>query len=427
MIHTVTEHTLSTGTKGLLIDVPGSEVVSIRLYFRAGYQFGNFSKYEIPHVIEHHVSNGTKNYPLNNQVKSEFRLNGAYNNAFTNPSFIGYMAECAEFEVERILELLTEVVARPLFPEQNYETERENVRTELTRFLSDYDRQAYVLGSEASFPDEVMNYTKRLEQLNSITHDDVVAYYHATHMAHNANFVVTGAIKANEAIIIKKLDQLYSELPAGKRNELSDNIGLGIAEPIVAVEPIDTTYFNLDWYAGGLTNSQRAAGRLLGSILTGGYASRIYGKARDEGLTYHLFSAQGKSPKASSFSITGFCNPELWPRLTELIGTELEAMVEGGPNIDELEAARRMVIGGITLGTQTADDILGWYASDYAQFGTILSFDDYFELLRKVTVKDVQAMAAHYFTSKRHNATLVGKVGKPETAAVGEKLKPVWH
>jgi zinc protease len=427
MIHTVTEHTLSTGTQGLLIDVPGSSVVNIKLYFRAGYQFGDFAKYEAPHLIEHHVLNATKGYPAKNRIMTEFRLNGAYNNAFTNPYYISYIAECADFEVERILGLLTEVVARPLFPPEYYETERENVRTELTRYLSDYGRQASMLAAEASYPKLVMDYRQRLAQLDSITHDDVVGHYHATHTARNANFVVTGAIASNEAVILKQLEQLYGELPVGELKQLRDDIGLGLAEPLSVKEKIDSIYFHISWFEAGLNLPQRAAGRLLASILTGGFSSRIYGKARDEGLTYHISSAQDVSRKASEYTFTGFCNPSKWERLLEVIGSEAQMVVENGPTTDELEAARHRLIGAITLGSQTAGDISNWYASYYVRDGEKLSYDDYFALLNKVKVEDVQAMAKHYFSSKRHNATLVGKVGESENSAVAGYLKPIWH
>ncbi len=426
MRHTVTEHTLTTGTKGLLIDVPGSEVIDIKLIFRAGYQFGDFSKYEVPHLIEHHVLNATKNYPAKDQIKTEIARNGAYLNASTGPDHIMYLAECAEFEVVRVLELLTEVVARPLFPAEFYETERENVRTELTHYLSDYPRQVYRLSEEASFPKLIMRYERRLKQLDSITHDDVVNHYHATHTARNSSFIVSGAVAANKSAIIKKLEHLYGELPLGTRNNLRDDIGLGMDKPIVGKEKIDSVYFSLNWYAGGLSDSERAAGRLLSSILTGGYSSRVYGKAREEGLTYHISSSQDYAPKSSDFAFRGFCNPSKWPRLLELIATEAQDVAKNGPTELEVEDAKRRLVGGITRVTQTAGDIAGWYTGDYSYYGKILPYDDYFELIQAASPADIQAMAKHYFSSDRHNATMVGNIGTPEINAVGDNLASIW-
>lgn len=427
MKHTVTEHTLPAGTKGLLIDIPGSNVINIKIYFRAGYQFGDFTKFEAPHLIEHHVLNATKAFPEKNRIMAEFSVNGAFNNAFTSPSYIGYVVECAEFEAERMLELLTEVVARPLFPAKYYETERENVRTELTRYLSDYGRQASILGAEASYPQLVMNYTKRLSQLDGITHEDVVGHFRATHQALNANFIIAGATKANQELILRKLGILFGELPMGQRRELQDNIGLGLAEPIVSAEPIDSVYFNLNWFKAGVTHRERVAGNLLRSVLTGGFASRVFGKARDRGLTYHIFSQQDTSPQASAFGIGGFCNPAKWDELLKLIASEVSDIASHGPNDAELAAAKRRSIGSITLGSQTAADVASWYAGDYAFDGSMLSADDYFKDLEAVTPEEVRLVAERFFSSERHAATLVGKVSEAGTSAVDKRLKTIWQ
>ena len=426
MEHNVEEVTLNSGAKGLLINIPGSNVVNTKIYFRAGYQFGDMSKYEAPHLIEHHVLNATKKFPKKNQIMTEFSANGAYNNAFTNHAFISYLAECAEFEIERILELMTEAVARPLFPEEYYLTERENVRTELTRYLSDYARQVNVLASEASHPKLVKNYQSRLEQLDSITHEDVTNHYRKTHTAANSNFVITGAIENNREVIISKLNVLYDLLPYGERFEFIDEVGLGLKEPLVCVEEIDSIHFSLNWFQGEIDLKMRAAGNLLNTILTGGFGSRIFGKARDEGLTYYLHSSQDATERTSTLTMAGFCNREKWRRLLEVISSECFDIISHGPNIGELEAAKKRLIGGITVGSQTIGDISNWYSRDYVIEGTTLSYEEFFKLFNEISDDDIIKVAEHYLSSSNHNATLVGNVKKTDADIVDVQLSDIW-
>jgi predicted Zn-dependent peptidase len=427
MKHSISEITLSTGTKGILIDVPNSDVMSIKFYFRAGYQFGDFNKYEAPHLIEHHILNATKKYPKKNQIMAEFSKNGAGNNAMTNPHFISYVAECAEFEYERIFDLMAEVITRPIFPIEHYETERENVRTELTRYLSDYARQASLLNAEANFPELSMNYSKRLEQIDSITHDDVVNHYHKTHTALNSNFVITGAVSDNREGIIAQLETIYSSLPKGSRNELLDPHGLGQAKPVIAYEKIDSDYFSLAWFADGGDDAERAVGRILGTILTGGFASRIYGKVRDEGLTYHISSGSDVSKLTSSFGFSSFANVDKLPRLFELIAQEASNLAVDGPRADELQAAKDLVIGSITLRTQTIGSIAGWYAGDYVYDGSIQSYDDYFDLLKSVDQESIKDLAQKFFFSKLHSSCHVGPVSPELAQTLDDSLASIWR
>ena len=426
MKHTIKEITLSSGTKGILIDVPNSEVVNLKLYFRAGYQFGDFEKYETPHLIEHHILNATKNYPKKNQIMAEFTKNGAGNNASTGSSFITYIAECAEFEYERIFDLMAEVITKPTFPEAYYETERENVRTELTGYLSDYSRQSHILSSQANFPSLSMNYSKRIEQLDSITHEDVIDYYRTTHSAHNATFIITGAIAANEAGIINKLEEIYSALPAGELRELTDPRGLGQKTPIVSHEDIESGYFYLSWYTEGGDDFERAVGRILGTILTGGFASLIYGKVRDEGLAYHISSGADVSKHSASYGFSAYANPDKLPRLFEIIAKESAKLALNGPTEAELQAAKDLVIGSITLRTQTTGAIAGWYAGDYAFEGETQSYDEFFEMLRSVDTKSIQALAQKFFLSPYHSSCYVGPISEVTALELDNILEPIW-
>ena len=106
MKHTVTEHKLPCGAKGLLIDVPDTGVVNILIRFNSGFYFGDMAQFELPHVVEHMVGRGTKKFPAPNEFKTEIEKNGAYSNAETSSRYNGYTITCADFELERILVVL---------------------------------------------------------------------------------------------------------------------------------------------------------------------------------------------------------------------------------------------------------------------------------------------------------------------------------
>ncbi|MEX0748463.1 MAG: insulinase family protein [Candidatus Saccharimonadales bacterium] len=114
MQHTVEEVTLSNGTSGLLIDVPGSKVVSLQLYFNSGFLLADPAKYEMPHITEHLLIAGNEDYPDSMEYKRQLELNGAVFNASTNIDYNCYYWQCASFEVERILGLASAQIGRPL-------------------------------------------------------------------------------------------------------------------------------------------------------------------------------------------------------------------------------------------------------------------------------------------------------------------------
>ena len=118
MKHTVELVELTNGAKGLLIDVPDATVVTFDLNFRAGDYLAPKGKWDTAHVMEHLVLGANARYKKSRDYSREFSKNGAYNNASTGTYHMSYIAECAEFETKRILDLLCLAVEAPLFLEE---------------------------------------------------------------------------------------------------------------------------------------------------------------------------------------------------------------------------------------------------------------------------------------------------------------------
>jgi predicted Zn-dependent peptidase len=71
--------------------------------------------------MEHILLGANKRIPRARDFQAEFEKNGAYSNASTGVYEITYEAECADFEWERILDLMQEAITEPLFLEDEYE------------------------------------------------------------------------------------------------------------------------------------------------------------------------------------------------------------------------------------------------------------------------------------------------------------------
>src|SRR4051812_16171983 len=121
MKHTVTELKTKNGLKGLLIHIPAAQVMTFDLNFRAGEYLVDEKKWEVPHLMEHILLDANKQFPRARDFQAEIEKNGAYSNASTSVYDITYEAECADFEWERILELLLVSITEPLFLREEFQ------------------------------------------------------------------------------------------------------------------------------------------------------------------------------------------------------------------------------------------------------------------------------------------------------------------
>lgn len=425
MKHTVTEHKLANGARGLVVHVPGSQVVNLIVRFNSGFQFADRSRYEIPHLMEHLIGCGSKAYPGPNQFKIEVEKNGAYRNAYTSDEVNGYVFECAAFELDRILDLCEEYLARPLFPEEAFETELSNVREELSRLTTQHAAVCSIALAERAFPYEDLNYETRIEQLPSFTREYVLEHYRTTHLSGNARFYVAGDLPDGGQRVVKRLERILDALPGGQRLEPRREPGIGQPAPVVTYREIKQIYYTYRMYAEELPWELRNASLLLRMLLTGGYQSRVYGEARRRGLAYHVEATRYAGPGASSFGFEGYVTAANIEALFKLIADEYQAVAAGKFTEAELKAAKDLLIGSTLRSFQTAGDMLGWYLAPYDREDRILDYDSYLEELRQVTAGQVQEVAQRFVRPAARGLSLLGDLDDKRASEYAGPLESI--
>ncbi len=426
MKHTVTEYHLSGGAQGLIINVPSSDVVNILVRFNSGYQFADQSVYEVPHVMEHLLATVTRKYAGPNQFMIEAQKNGAYVNATTSVRANGYVYECADFELDRILGLVEEQLVRPLFVAKALAAEIGNVREELTRSTTQHGAVCNIRLNERAYPGQTKDYEARLAQLDQITLAAVEGHYHRTYTAANARFYVAGSFGDNGAKVLKRLERVFAQLPQGERLVPSRAIGRDVPEPIVTVRDIGQIYYALDRYAGELDERQQSALRVLGLVLTGGFGSRILGEARQRGLAYGVSAGGYAEAGNSAFGFGGYVTPPNATPLFELMARQLRAVAEGGVTTEELAAAQTLGVGSIKRSHQTAGDMLGWYVNRYDRDEGVHEFYEYLAALEAVTRAEVAAVAKLFMTAPAGGLSLVGPVEAEQAGKFRRIFTDAW-
>jgi predicted Zn-dependent peptidase len=407
--HSVHEYHVGDGASGLIINVPGSDVTSLQFRFNSGFQFANPKTYELPHVLEHLMASVTKRHPAPNEWNIEASRNGAYVNAMTSTDVNGYIYECADFELDRMLGLAEEQLAGPLIAAQPLESEIGNVREELVRNTTVHGSVCTLILAQAAFPNLWLDYDTRISQLPKITVEAMKRHYHTTHTSANARFFLAGDFeKAGEDKVVGRLGRLFAQLPVGKRLERSRDIGAGTPQPLVVQRDINQVYYRAMLYFGELTEPERRALVLLRMVLAGGLGSRVYGEARRRGLAYAVAAVGHAEPGNSGFGFGGYVTPDNAVPLFELMAREFRAVRNEGVTAEELEAAKDLIVGQIKRGTQTPGDLLGWYIERYDEAGEIRDFDKELALLREVRPDEVTAVARKASAGGRLGMGFVG-------------------
>lgn len=419
MEHEVTEQILASGARGLVIHVPGTSVVNMEVEFSSGFMFGSKAKFEVPHVLEHLMAG-------DGEFVIEAEKNGAYRNAMTNQYINGYVYECADFEKERILELMGRQLTHPKLTEAELEKETKAVAEELSRNLSNYPRLAYWNLAAHTMPKRSLQEGRRLKQLQKIALEDVASYYSLTHTHNNMRFYFAGDLPDGGRDLIARFDELIKPLPQGQALKTPAEPEVKLSAPLLIKKPIPQVYYFLQTYADGLDYRQRLALGMLRALMTGGYRSWLFGPVRQRGLAYHVASSFWTDEVISAFEFHAYATPNNLGEVFELFrGAYLKAM-EGDFSAEDLEGARTAMKGRLLRSNQTAADLLDWYSGPYSQEHRILQFDQFLNDIETITKEEVVAAARYMAAENRWGLSLVGNIDKSQAQKLYDILKPIW-
>ena len=421
MKHTVNELVLKNGARGLIVDVPGAQVVSNQIHFRAGYRFArNNSIYETAHIMEHMAFGASKSFRDAHAYEAEFTKNGAYHNAYTNDISMVYESECAHFEWDRVLNLQKAAITTPLFREDEFIAERGNVKSELTGYLNVPNRLLWLKMAQ-ELGEDVLTYPERLAILNDITIADIREHYRNTHTAGNMRFVLAGDFTNNHG----RLESMLNEWELGEGERLPIPVDeLHSAAPFL-IRRKDAPNLTFGWSLAiprRLSDSADDAMSCLNHILTGTLRSRILGEARKRGVVYSMFSDTSTHEHNSSWDFGAQSNIESTQELIDIMAAELGRILDGELDDKEIEAAKSYALGRYQMSAQTVGQINHFYASRYFFDGKVENFATQPEQILAVTKERIIETAREFFAT---DCQAFGAYGNSDVQFIRQLAEPL--
>ena len=426
MKHTVEEVRLKNGARGLLIDIPGATVMSFEFQFRAGNRYAKDKDvYEVAHVMEHMSFGANAKYHSEHDFEAEFTKNGAYHNAFTSDYSMVYMADCADFEWERILKLQEVSLCQPRFNETELEAEKGNVRSELTGYLNNHARLVWPKVQQL-LGEDVLTFNQRLKTINNITLADIKRHHKLTHTSDNMRFVIAGKLFGRKAEIRRQLEDWA--LPRGERFEVpKDELSSANPTLIRRKEASNVTFAWSMVLPRVLNDAELDAMSCLNHMLTGTTHSRIFGQARKKGLAYGMFSDTTASRYESSWDFGGEVNLEKSSELFGIIQKQLEAVLAGKITEKELDAAKSYALGRHQMGAQTVAQISNFYTSRYFNDGVVKEYEKVPESIKNISLQLIIDTARAFVEANTWVLAAVSGGEKEDVVVLNDQLQTLFE
>jgi len=349
------------------------------------------------HFLEHLMFKGTEARSARS-IAELVDATGGEMNAFTAKEYTAYYARVPAggdgAGQDLAVSLLSDVLRDPALRAADVETERQVILEEIHLAADDPDDVVFELLYEALFPDhplgrEVLGSEASVAALGR---DDIAAFH--DHWYRSPNLVVAAAGAVDHDRLVDQVHDAFAGRSGGEAPERT----APIAPPVPArriVRPTEATHLAWGWRGVDRTDPRRHALAVGVHVLGGGLSSRLFQTVReDRGLAYSVFSSMAGYGDAGVVSVYAGTAPERADELQRVVADEVAAVAAHGITDEELEIARAGFEGSILMGLEGSGSRMSRLGTSQSLLGRVVPLEEYVDILRAVTLDEVNAVLA---------------------------------
>ena len=399
----VVEHRLSNGMLVLVLREPRAPLVSHQVWYRVGSRNEELGKTGISHLTEHLMFKGTDKF----KAKEFSRLvqkAGGNDNAFTGKDYTAYYQNGPNTELKKYMEMEADRMRGLKLDDKAFNTEK-NVVLEERRLRTEDDPVSFLMEDMLATAYKAHPYQWPVigwhHDIESITRDDFLKYYHTYYEPNNATLVVVGDVDPKE--VLAWAEAIYGSIPAGPP-----------PPPVTAKEPrqygerrvevqreAQLPYLVMAYHVPNWENPDAFALELLSGLLSQGRSSRLYQKlvykdrlTMEAGADYDL-----DTTNASVFMFNGQPMPgKTTAQLERAFDGEIRKLQADLADPKELEKAKNRLISNFYMSM----DSLFYRGMVLGKLASVAHWDlakEYIPKIQQVTAEDIRRVARQYFTT----------------------------
>lgn len=382
--------TLPNGLRVVTGEMPHTRSATVSVYVGAGSRYEPDAEAGLSHFLEHMLFKGASRRPTAREISEAIESVGGMHNAATDREVTVYYAKVPHTAAEETIDILADMVSRPVMDAAELEKERNVILEELAGVEDSPGELAGILIDETLWPGQPLgrNVGGTPESVRAVPLEAVSRYFRAQYVPGNIVLVVAGNVRHDE--IVAAADRWFSVMravPAGPWFPVeprSDAPRVNVREKATEQAHVCLAYPSVP-----LDHPDRYAVDLLSTLLGEGMSSRLFLELREErALVYDIHSYPSEFRDAGSFTVYAACDPENTRTTLEVSLVEINRLLETLGDV-ELEKAKSMARGRIQLRMEDTRSVAGWLGSQELLLGRVEEVDDVVARISGVTRDDV--------------------------------------
>jgi predicted Zn-dependent peptidase len=403
--------TLKNGLRIVVVPQKSSQTVTALALVGTGSKYETKETSGISHFLEHMYFKGTEKRPSPLAISETMDKLGGVFNAFTSEEYTGYYAKVASSQSETALEWVADIYLNSLLPARELEKEREVIIEEINMYLDTPMLYVGELWKTLLYGDQPAGWdvlgTK--ESVSRISRRQLFDYMKSQYVAGNTIVCLSGKVSLSQARNMVK--KYFSDIkPSENRQKLAVLEGQRKPESISRFKETDQTHLALGvrtFYS--VFHPQKYAAELLGVILGGMMSSRLFSEIRERlGLAYYVrTTVEADADTGYLVTTTGVDNSRVEKAVKSIL-KEYKRISKTKVPAAELKKAKENLKGKLSISLESSDAKAFFYAGQELLEKRIMTPQEIFKRIDKVSASDILEIAKDVFREDRLNLALIG-------------------
>ena len=338
-------------------EVRDSETVAISGSVKAGAICDEPGYFGSAELVSRLLMRGTESMSAN-QISQRIEESGATLSFDNRDESVGFSSRCYSGALENVLDIISECLMRPSFPEQEINLARNEILSEIKAEEDDTRSKAYralaetIFGKNAPYGRDSLG---KSEELNALTQRNVKHFHEENYSPDRLAFAITGGYEFET--VRSKIDKLFSgwsgrakkfrfpdpdkQEPGNAFANMKHKTQVDLAIGTRAIPRSSHDYYPMN----------------LGNLILGrlGLYGRLGKKVREEsGLAYYSYSILQARLFSGMFGVFAGVNPANVVRAHESILEEIKRITADPIPPKELETAKRNSLGSLSISLDTS-------------------------------------------------------------------------
>tara|TARA_B100000315_G_C14554889_1_gene577656 strand:+ start:347 stop:1555 length:1209 start_codon:yes stop_codon:yes gene_type:complete len=381
----------------IIFEKNSSKSVAIEIMFKVGSNDESKKIFGISHFLEHMLFEGTKNRKDSREIANEIEKYGAEFNAYTSGTRTAFFIKIMNKRFEKALDILSDMVANPLFDKKKIEKEKKVILKEINMVTDDPRLHQWILFQKNLFENHpAKNPTYgNAKAVKSINRNIINNYYDKHYLPNNMVISIVGNVNN----IKEKINKYFGSLrPKNlkQRKRVKEPLQTKI-KTFVEKRKTYNSYMVLGYKTVSRMHKDSYVFDVINSILGRGQSGWIFEEIRNKhGLAYQVGVQNELEDDYGAFAVFAGLDKKNIEKARKIILQQFKKLEKISKN--ELEEAKTYIEGNHTLNMednfQAADNLAFWETIKNASLA-----DDYIKHIKKVETSDIKRVAKQYLNN----------------------------